>query len=96
MRFRRRRWFFRWTAIAFAITAFAAPAAQAVIPASIDAGVSRQQPAAKPSVPATGATDGFSWADAGVGAAAAFSLVLLAGGGVLVVRGSRGSGLANA
>jgi hypothetical protein len=46
--------------------------------------------------PTSATSDDFSWADAGVGAAAAFSLVLVAGGGMLVLRGSRRSGLANA
>jgi hypothetical protein len=72
------------------------PAAQAVVPASVEpAGATSRQPVDKP-VPVSGTTDSFSWSDAGVGAAAAFSLVLLAGGGVLVVRGSRRSGLADA
>ena len=93
----RRRWLFRWVAVAFATAARVAPAAQAVVPASVEqAGATSRQPVDKPIVPVSGTTDSFSWSDAGVCAAAAFSLVLLAGGGLLVVRASRRSGLAGA
>jgi hypothetical protein len=96
----RRRWFFTWVAVAFAAAAFVAPAAQAVVPVNAEsAGATVRQPVARHAVPVSGTTDSFSWSDAGVGAAAAFSLVLLAGGGVLivhVVRGTRRSGLADA
>jgi len=93
----RRRWFLGWVVVAVAAAALIAPAAQAVIPANPEpAGAITRQPVTKPIVPVAGTTDSFSWSDAGIGAAAAFSLVLLAGGGVLVVRGSRRSGLADA
>jgi hypothetical protein len=96
MRFWRKRWFLRWTAVAFAASALAAPAAQARTDVPTDGPAVTQQPAANPTPPAATATDAFSWADAGVGAAAALSIVLLAGGSVLVVRESRRSGLAGA
>ena len=92
----RRRWFLGWIVVAFAAAALIAPAAQAVIPANPEPAGATSQPVNKPIIPVTGTNDSFSWSDAGVGAAAAFSLVLLAGGGVLVVRGSRRSGLADA
>jgi hypothetical protein len=99
MRFWRRR-FFRWPAVAFAAAAFA-PTAQAVIPRE-DGGApaSRVEPA-KPEVQprtyaASTSADEFSLADAGVGALAALSAVLLGGGSVLVAQSSRRSGPASA
>jgi hypothetical protein len=93
MRFWRKRWAIRWAAVAFAAAAFA-PAAQASVYLDDGGGSVPAQPAPQPiSAPST--TD-FSWADAGVGAAAAFSIVLLATGGVMVARGTRHAGLAGA
>jgi hypothetical protein len=95
MKFWRRRRILRWTAVAFAAAAIGAPSAQArLYGGELDGGGVPSQPATNPIPPASTATDAFSWADAGVGAAAALSIVFLAGGGVLVVRGSRRSRLA--
>jgi hypothetical protein len=96
MRFRRKRWLSRITAVAFAASALAAPAAQARIDIPSDSSAGVQQPAASPDTPASTAAQAFDWADAGVGAAAVLSIVLVAGGGFLVVRESRRSGLAGA
>src|SRR5204862_556712 len=61
----RRRWLFRWVAVAFATAARVAPAAQAVVPASVEqAGATSRQPVDKPIVPVSGTTDSFSWSDA--------------------------------
>jgi hypothetical protein len=91
---RRKQRIARWTAAAFAAAAFAAPAAQAMPYNGNEAGsVTTSRPVS--ATPSDGGS-GFSWADAGIGAAAAASIVLVAGGGVLVVRGTRRSGLAGA
>ena len=89
---RRRRRILGWTAAAFAATAFAAPVAQAMPYTGENGGTvpKTSQPVA--ATPSGG--EGFDWADAGIGVAAAASVVLVAGGGVLVVRGTRRSGLA--
>ena len=94
MKVRRRRRILRWTAAAFAAAAFAAPAAQAMPYNGDEVGSSTTSPPVS-ATPVSGGS-GFSWADAGIGAAAAASVVLVAGGGVLVVRGTRRSGLAGA
>jgi len=90
---RRRRRILGWTAAAFAATAFAAPVAQAMPYTGENGGT---VPKTSPPVAATPTGGGFDWADAGIGVAAAASVVLVAGGGVLVVRGTRRSGLAGA
>ena len=72
----------RWAAVAFAAAAFA-PAARGGV-TSRAAAAFRRSPRLGHQRPST--TD-FSWADAGVGAAAAFSIVLSAGG-VMVARGT--------
>jgi hypothetical protein len=91
MKIRRRRRILGFTAAAFAATALAAPAAQAMPYNGQEGGTvsTTSQP-----VSATPTGGGFDWADAGIGVAAAASVVLVAGGGVLVVRGTRRSGLA--
>ena len=99
MRFWRRR-FFRWTAIAFAAAAFA-PTAQAVIPREDGGGPAPRLQPAKPAVQLRAdadstSADGFSLADAGVGALAALSAGLLGGGSVLVAQNSGRSGPAGA
>jgi hypothetical protein len=94
VKIRRQRRFLRWTAAAFAAAAFAAPAAQAMPYNGDDVGsATTSRPVT--ATPSDGGS-GFSWADAGIGVAAAASVVLVAGGGVLVVRGTRRSGLAGA
>lgn len=76
MTLRRKR---RWIAVAFAAMLVAAPAAQARIDEG-GAGVAGETPIriVQP--------DGFSWADAGIGAGAAFGTVLVLGGAGRAVR----------
>ena len=93
MRFWRRRWAIKWAAVAFAAVAFA-PAAQARLYVDEGGGTAPAQPAPQPVITPSGSE--FSWADAGVGAAAVFSVILVASGGVLVARDSRHTGLAGA
>jgi hypothetical protein len=96
MRFWRRR-FIRWSALAFAIAAFAAPVAGAQVYAegggsSGTSNATTTPPPAKPATPAVAPAPvgEFSWGDAGIGAAGAMSIVLLASGLLLVARGTRG------
>jgi hypothetical protein len=95
-----RRRLLAWIAVGFAAAAIVAPTAQGV--RAVVGGEGSVSPQTTPTVPAsqptasTQSSDGFSWSDAGVGAAAVLSIVLVAGGGVLVVRGTRRSGLAGA
>jgi uncharacterized iron-regulated membrane protein len=94
MTVRRKRRILRWTAVAFAAAAFAAPAAQAMPYNGQEGGTSPQTTSDPVSATPSDGGSGFSWADAGIGVAAAASVVLVAGGGVLVVRGTRRSRLA--
>lgn len=96
MRFWRRRLLLRKSAVVFAAAALFAPAAQARQANPVEGSAVVQRSPANPTTPTTTATEAFNWADAGVGAAAALSIVLVAGGSVLVARGSRRSGLAGA
>ena len=89
---RRRRRILGWTAAAFAATAFAAPVAHAMPYTGENGGTVPKT--SQPVAAAPSGAGGFDWADAGIGVAAAASVVLVAGGGVLVVRGTRRSGLA--
>jgi hypothetical protein len=93
MKFWRRRWLLRWSAVAFAAAAFA-PAAQATYHPEVGGGSANKPVAQQPAPTPVAVSDEFSWADAGVGAAAAFSVILVAGGGVLLVRGGRTGRLA--
>jgi hypothetical protein len=93
MKFWRRR-FIRWSALAFAVGAISAPAAQAQVYAEGggSAGNSAQavtKAPSKPVSPVVSTVDEFSWSDAGVGAAGALAVVLLGSGVLLVARGTR-------
>ncbi len=91
LKIRRRRRILGWTAAAFAAAAFAAPVAQAMPYNGQEGGTVSTTSQPVSTTPTGGG--GFDWADAGIGVAAAASVVLVAGGSVLVVRGTRRSGL---
>lgn len=102
MSFRRRKWLLRLFAPAFAALMLAGPAAARPmvdgpggrIITSADEFPAQPQAPRPTVVPAP--SGGFDWGDAGVGAAGTLSLLLFAGGSLLVVRQTRRTGLAGA
>ena len=99
MRFWRRQRFLRWMALSFATATIAAPTASARPLVPQDSGgpaTASADGAGAVRVAASTSANGFSWSDAAVGAAGSLSLVLIAGGGLLVARGVRRTHLAGA
>ena len=97
MRFWRRRRFMRWMAVSFAAALIAAPGASARLLVPQDSGgpaTATADGAGAVRAPSPAPAERFSWNDAAVGAAGSLSVVLIAGGGLLITRGSRRGRLA--